>query len=45
MVFAALAHPVQRNPGTNIELFSLDALVNVVARAGMQVKLSVRKAA
>lgn len=28
-----------------IELFSLDALVNMVTRAGMQVKLSVRKAA
>jgi predicted XRE-type DNA-binding protein len=28
-----------------IELFSLDALVNMVARAGMQVKLTVRKAA
>jgi len=28
-----------------IDLFSLDALVNMVARAGMQVKLTVRKAA
>ncbi len=28
-----------------IELFSLDALVNMVARAGMQVKLTVKKAA
>lgn len=28
-----------------IELFSLDALVNMVARAGMQVKLSIKKAA
>lgn len=28
-----------------IEFFSLDALVNMVARAGMQVKLTVRKAA
>lgn len=28
-----------------IGLFSLDALVNMVARAGMQVKLTVRKAA
>ena len=28
-----------------IELFSLDALVNMVARMGMQVKLTVRKAA
>lgn len=28
-----------------IELFSLDALVNMVARVGMQVKLTVRKAA
>lgn len=28
-----------------IELFSLDALVNMVTRAGMQVKLTVRKAA
>ena len=28
-----------------IELFSLDALVNMVTRAGMQVKLTVKKAA
>ena len=28
-----------------IDLFSLDALVNMVARVGMQVKLTVRKAA
>ena len=28
-----------------IDKFSLDALVNMVARAGMQVKLTVRKAA
>jgi predicted XRE-type DNA-binding protein len=28
-----------------IELFSLDALVNMVARAGMQVRLTVKKAA
>lgn len=28
-----------------IELFSLDALVNMVARTGMQVKLTVKKAA
>ena len=28
-----------------IDLFSLDALVNMAARAGMQVKLTVRKAA
>ena len=28
-----------------IDLFSLDALVNMVARAGMQVKLTVKKAA
>ena len=28
-----------------IDLFSLDALVNMVTRAGMQVKLTVRKAA
>lgn len=28
-----------------IDLFSLDALVNMVARTGMQVKLTIRKAA